>query len=752
MAKLSRARFDSRFLFLLPIPLLWVLLGHYGFLDRLENQFVDLRFRARGEIEAPVNLIYVDLDTRAVQKLGERPWSREMYGRAARALIENGGARAVGFDFVFSGVSFSELVDVAKAAKGTNALASVTKKHPNVILAVQYTEGEAVTQGEESQRKIPLIRKGKTDRSKNDVPEMPQYPLLGPTWGRVGLIDFDIEYGGDVVPRWVPMFAHTMNPTLYHLSLQLVLQWLGLDERAVKIFEDRIDLVHPNGSVALTIPLRERQLVEVNWFSRWGSALNPRVSLSDVVGYERALSSSDPKERAEAEEYFRWFRGAIVLIGPTDAIMQDLAPTGMERAPMPKVGVHGNMVKTILSGKFLQRFPEWVTWTNVFALTLGVTWLAMSGGRRSVWFKFGAAVLFLAYLGLCLAAFNEAHFVLPMAAPLGAALSTSFVGVTWQLLLEEKQKGRIKGMFGTYVSPQLVERMIASGQNPQLGGHEQEITAYFSDIQGFSAFSEILPPAKLVELMNEYLTACTDIVVEAQGGTLDKYIGDAVVAMFGAPIAQPDHAYRACVASQLVHTKLAELRQKWKSEGEKWPEIVSQMQSRIGLNSGLATIGNMGSRTRFDYTMMGDNVNLASRMESGAKTWGVYTMVSEATKLQCAEHGGDRVVFRPLARIQVMGRSQAVPIFEIVGLKDSLPQTTRDCIGIFETALEKYYARDWSGAARLFMQSAELEPNQPGTAPGVKTNPSLVYIVRAERYQSEPPPANWDGRYVMTEK
>ena len=404
MAKLSRARFDSRFLFLLPIPLLWVLLGHYGFLDRLENQFVDLRFRARGEIEAPVNLIYVDLDTRAVQKLGERPWSREMYGRAARALIESGGARAVGFDFVFSGVSFSELVDVAKAAKGTNALASVTKKHPNVILAVQYTEGEAVTQGEESQRKIPLIRKGMTDRSKNDVPEMPQYPLLGATWGRVGLIDFDIEYGGDVVPRWVPMFAHTMNPTLYHLSLQLVLQWLGLDERAVKIFEDRIDLVHPNGSVALTIPLRERQLVEVNWFSRWGSALNPRVSLSDVVGYERALSSSDPKERAEAEEYFKWFRGAIVLIGPTDAIMQDLAPTGMERAPMPKVGVHGNMVKTILSGKFLQRFPEWVTWTNVFALTLGVTWLAMSGGRRSVWFKFGVAVLFLAYLGLCLAA------------------------------------------------------------------------------------------------------------------------------------------------------------------------------------------------------------------------------------------------------------------------------------------------------------------------------------------------------------
>jgi adenylate cyclase len=325
------------------------------------------------------------------------------------------------------------------------------------------------------------------------------------------------------------------------------------------------------------------------------------------------------------------------------------------------------------------------------------------------------------------------------------------VGVIWQLLLEEKQKGRIKGMFGTYVSPQLVERMIASGESPQLGGHEQEITAYFSDIQAFSSFSEILPPARLVELMNEYLTACTDIV-QARGGTLDKYIGDAVVAMFGAPIALPDHAYRACVASQLVHQKLGELRTKWKNENGKWPEIVGKMQSRIGLNSGVAIIGNMGSRTRFNYTMMGDNVNLAARMESGAKTWGVYTMATEATKRQCEEHGDDRIVFRPLGRSQVMGRSQAVPIFEIVGLKESLPAAARDCVGIFEQALAKFYARDWDDAMRLFMQCVELEPNQPGRTPGVKTNPSLVYIARIKHYQADPPPKDWDGRYVMTEK
>jgi adenylate cyclase len=206
------------------------------------------------------------------------------------------------------------------------------------------------------------------------------------------------------------------------------------------------------------------------------------------------------------------------------------------------------------------------------------------------------------------------------------------------------------------------------------------------------------------------------------------------------------------VATQLVHRKLGELREKWKSEGDKWPEIVWKMQSRIGLNSGPATIGNMGSRTRFNYTMMGDNVNLAARMESGAKSWGAYTMVTEATKLACARSGGDRVIFRPLGRIVVMGRSSAVPIHEIVGLKETLPPDATECIGLFAAGLEKYYARDWDGAMALFRQSEELEPNRPGRTPGVKTNPSLVYLGIAAHYRTQPPPPDWDGVYTMTEK
>jgi adenylate cyclase len=347
--------------------------------------------------------------------------------------------------------------------------------------------------------------------------------------------------------------------------------------------------------------------------------------------------------------------------------------------------------------------------------------------------------------------FKNHNLILPLGLPVRAVFMTSFAAIIWSLLDEEKQKGRIKNMFGTYVSPELVNSMVESGESPQLGGHEAEITPYFSDIQSFSAFSEKLPPDQLVELMNEYLTACTDIIL-AEGGALDKYIGDAVVAMFGGLVPLPDHAYRACVASQLVHRKLGELREKWRGESGKWPDIVGRMQSRIGLNSGLATVGNMGSHARFNYTMMGDNVNLAARMESGAKAYGVYTMVAEATKLGCEQHGGDRVVFRYLDKIVVKGRTIPVPIYEIVGLKEHVTDATRGCLELFAQGIARYLAQDWDGAEALFRRSAEVEPNQPGKTPGVESNPSLALLARCAYMRAHPPGAGWDGVYVMKEK
>jgi adenylate cyclase len=221
--------------------------------------------------------------------------------------------------------------------------------------------------------------------------------------------------------------------------------------------------------------------------------------------------------------------------------------------------------------------------------------------------------------------------------------------------------------------------------------------------------------------------------------------------MFGAPIPLPDHAARACVAAVRVQRALEELRLRWEGQGETWPLPVRQMRTRIGLNTGRAVVGNMGSRTRFNYTMTGDDVNLAARMESGAKSWGAYALCTEATRAACAQHGGDRVIFRPLGRIVVKGRTQAVPIHELVGLKDDASARTLECLELFARGLDCYQAGNWAGALEQFRRSAPLEPLRPGETPGVADNPSLVFQGLVARYR-ENPPANWDGVHVMADK
>jgi len=739
-----------RWLVLLGIPTVWCVMNHFGLLSVMENQALKLYYHVRGEQVSPVKVMYVDVDTRAIQEIGERPWNRGDFGLVAQTLMETGRAKAVGFDFVFSDYAASKMVSRAEITKRNLEFARVIHRHPQIVLAAQYSGGQAI--GQEGERTFPLLRKGFTDRTKNDLPELPQYPLLGMNYGTIGLIDVDYQYGGDEIPRWVPLFADTLNPTYYHLSLKLALVALGLDESAVHRSEQSLDLVQADGTLVRSIPLREKQLLEVNWFSHWTNAeLNPRDSLADVLLYQRDLTGEKPEVRAAAQEFFKRYEGALVLVGPVDPLLQDLAPTPFDSSPVPKVGLHGNLIKTIVGGQFLRRISEPMTVGLTFLLTFLVAGLSVSGGVKSVSYKIFAGALLVAFIAAALLAFKYSNVILPLALPVGAVFTTSFAAVGWQLLEEEKQKGRIKGMFGTYVSPQLVESMVDSGEEPQLGGHEDEITPYFSDIQGFSKFSEVLTPAQLVDLMNEYLTACTDIIL-AEGGALDKYIGDAVVAMFGGLVPLKDHAFRACVASQLVHRKLRELREKWKGEGDKWPEIVWRMQSRIGLNSGPTVVGNMGSQARFNYTMMGDNVNLAARMESGSKAYGVYTMVTEATKRACEEHGGDRMVFRYLDKIVVMGRSIPVPIYEIVGLKEDVTEQTQECLLLFAMAMALYLARDWDNAEAKFASSAELEPNRPGVTPGVETNPSLTMISRCHHMRKHPPEPGWIGVYHMKEK
>lgn len=748
-----------RWLLLLPVPVLWCIATQLGWLSFLENRLLDWRFRSRGEIDAAVKILYVDVDSQSIAEIGGLPWSRMYFARVGAALLQHAGVKAVGLDFVLSENGVPEEVDWKKRLGGNRELYVFLRRDPAFVLGAAYSAAfDRDINGKLIFRELPLLRRN-PDLEKVQPPELPTLRLREADARQsynpplVGLID-TLDGG----TRTVAAFAPLSYTTYLHMAVHLARLHFGVEADGVKIGRDAIDLVRRDGTRAARIPLRDGQLVDINWFSKWQSPKrNPRIGFSTVFNYAEMLRSEKPEEKRAAEEFFAQaeFKDAIVLIGPVDPLSQDLAPTPFDDVPVPKVGVHGNLVKTIVAGQYLHRLPQWhqLAWAEiviVVVLTLAVTTLAMAGGGRSALLKAAGVAILVGYVATAFAVFKAAHLVLPISAPVGAAFTTSFAGLIWQLVEEEKQKGRIKGMFGAYLAPAVVEAMIESGEDPELGGHDAEITAYFSDIQGFSSFSEVMSAAALTELLNEFLTACTD-VVQAEGGSLDKYIGDAVVAMYGAPVELPNHAFRACVASQLVQRRIAELRGKWQAEGAKWPSAVHRLRARIGLNTGVCMIGNMGSRTRFNYTMMGDNVNLAARMESGARSWGVYTMCTEATKTACQQHS-DRVVFRKLGRAVVKGRSQAVPIHEIVGLKEDVSETVRDALAQFEQALERYYRRDWSGARSLLQQSRALEPNQPAPDNGIMTNPSLVYLALVDRYERTPPAPDWNGAYIMAEK
>lgn len=745
---------------LAPIPILWCVLLVSGTFKPAQQWAMNQLFRLRGEIPAPVKVVYVDIDAISMDPtkgkgIGGMPWSRHYFANVAHAVIEYGGAKAVGIDVLFSTLGVSELTDRRRMVEGNREFYHLLQPDPPVVIASAYTASKfRDSNGNLAERHFPLLEGPLASSAEWEYPELPEFDVgLDGPYTPPGTGFIDDPFGGRQVALWAPSNVRTY----YSFSIEILRRYWGLstwEDEGVRVTGDTLEFFRDDGSVVQQVPLTGRQLLEVNWFSPWESeAMNPRFPFADVYWSAQRVESGDPEIEAIGRKFFDSgaFRDAIVLIGPVDEILQDLAPTPFDDSPVPKVGLHGNVIKTIASGRFLRRLAPWQVFGLVGLLTVFVVSLAVSGGRHILLARVMALLALVAYAGLAVELFAHFDLVLPLVTPIGSALSTTLVGVGWQAWREQKAKSRIKGMFGTYLSPAVVETMIESGKDPELGGHDAEITAYFSDIQSFSSFSEVLSSSQLGELLNEYLTVCTDII-QAEGGTLDKFIGDAVVAMFGAPVDLDEHAYKACLVSQLVQVRLGELRAKWKAEGDKWPPLVSEMRTRIGLNTGVCMIGNMGGRSRFNYTMMGDNVNLAARMESGAKSWGAFTMVTQATRDACERHGGDRLVFRPLGRIVVKGRSQPVPIHEIVGVRERLDARTAECLELFAQGMERFYARDWNRAAELFMRSEELEPLRPKRDPGVKSNPSLVYQRIVAEMADHPPAGDWDGVYHMTEK
>ncbi len=314
--------------------------------------------------------------------------------------------------------------------------------------------------------------------------------------------------------------------------------------------------------------------------------------------------------------------------------------------------------------------------------------------------------------------------------------------------------------------------MLSSEKEPELGGEKKYLTAFFTDIQGFSSISEqIGDPKKLVDLLNDYLTAMTNIIKDDNQGTLDKYEGDAIIAFFGAPTPIEHQRRNALLSALAMQTAQKTLRTNWKrgknhagknvAQDVSYPESVYRMHTRIGINSGEILVGNMGSETRKNYTIMGDAVNLASRLESIGKQYGVYILVSEETlagKADPLDKTDYRNVFitRPIDRLKVVGKSEAVQVYELLGMPGD-PDAGR--LGLLSALWKKaqalYYAQKWDDAIAVFKETEMLEPHLQAKDPGARPTPSEVFIERAIAYKVNPPTTPgkpWDGIYTATSK
>ena len=333
-------------------------------------------------------------------------------------------------------------------------------------------------------------------------------------------------------------------------------------------------------------------------------------------------------------------------------------------------------------------------------------------------------------------------YMMPIVAPLAGLVFTYASNIIFQFLHEQQDKKFLRETFGTYIAPKVLDKMYEEKQAPKLGGVEGHHTAFFSDIQNFSTFSEALEPTRMVALMNEYLTVMSQVILDNEG-TLDKYIGDAIVAFYGAPAPVENHEKKSCTTALLMEDALEDLRQKWREEND-WPDIVYSMQHRIGLNCGKMVTGNMGSEMRMNYTMMGDTVNLAARLESSAKQYGVYNFVGE----NIYEETKDEFIFRFLDFVQVKGKNIPVKVYELVSAKDNADNHTVNLIKVFEEGLDHYYQQQWDKALAHFKKAEGMEDHFTSR----NTTPSAVFIERCTMFKDNPPGKDWDGVWTMTSK
>ncbi|MGQ0813658.1 MAG: CHASE2 domain-containing protein [Gemmatimonadota bacterium] len=660
----------------------------------LERRIYDGWFTLRGSLTTPAEVAVVAIDVESENSLGRYPWSREWHAQLLRNL-HRAGARVVAFDATFA----DEFPDdsILRGAIDETGIAILGAK-----TSVLYQRGA---------RGFSL--------------ELPAPALRG---APIGIVDINPD-PLDAVIRTYPVLHHYPDgSTVPQLGVQALLNYLKLPADSLRSVKDGWQL----GS--RFIPRGPSGEMLIAYLGMPGTvATYSYASVIDDAETDIGEWDMDAFEDLLAEERFK---DRIVFIGSTVPEHHDLLATpyrdsdaGAGTLLMSGVEIHAQAVSAILDNQFINALPRSINyiWTVLLAILI-VTLPAKMRGLRS-----GAAMLFgILAAGAAWWLFTSRGVWLWTVAPV-MSIGLSYAGTTAVLFIAEaKDKARIRGMFSQYLAPSVVNELIKRPELMALGGEERIASMLFSDIVSFSTFSEKLRPTELVALLNEYLTVMSDIVMQ-NGGIIDKFLGDGVMAEFGVPIPTDDHAYRACRTGLMMQKELVRLRAGWAQRG------MPQLHIRIGVNTGPVLVGNLGSAQKTDYTVMGDHVNLASRLEGSNKAYGTSILVSEFTWSAARE----QLIGRVIDRIRVVGRSEPVAVFEVLAERAAGGPELRDLVTRFELALLLYRQKKFDDALEAFVNLAERFPLD---------KPTAVYVDRCRSYVEQPPSVEWDGVYALSSK
>ena len=684
-----------------------------GWLDNWEARTWDWRVRLLakpGKATEKIHLILLDqnsLDWGSRENGLSWPWPREIYG-AVVGFCKRSGVKALAFDVLYTEPSKYGVEDdrsFGAAVADFNAFAG----------AVFVSESTG------AERKWPTA-----------VPE-PRFSVAGLEQWLAGT-----GAGGIAFPRAafpVPEVAANAavlanvhldpDPDSVYRRVKLfsvfdgkVLPSLGLGAFLAAAPDTPLNIVRGAFSVGdKRVPVDGEGSAILNF--RGPSGTHKAFSAASVIQSELRMMNGEPPTIKEMEV----FRNSYVFFGMSAPGLFDLRPTPVSGV-YPGVEIHATILDNLLSRDFLRAAPVWIlaVLTILMALTAGVATSYVSGILKSFAVY---AVSILLPVAVCLIAYVQGFWLPLVVQEAGVAVTLFSAGVIYYST-EGRQKLFIKNAFKQYLSPAVIEELIRNPERLKLGGERRELSIFFSDLEGFTSISEGLEPEALTALLNEYLTAMTDIIQE-EGGTVDKYEGDAIIAFWNAPLQHADHALRSVRAAMRCQAKLAEMRPSIRGR------IGRDLRMRIGINSGPAVVGNLGSHSRFDYTMLGDAVNLASRLEGINKQFGTYTIVSGAT-LGLME-GAYPV--RELSRVAVVGRSDPVTIYEPFPPEEFAVR--EEDMALFAGGLAAFYGGRFAEAEAVF---AVLKDKDPAAAAYAKKCRTLIEI----------PPEAWDGVWVVTSK